>query len=87
MLQSEKDLAYLLNWEKTETKAIQKQLFVELDDNETVIYNYLLKEGKQTLDIIALHNNLPIFKVSSVLLNMELKGVIRPLHGKLFEAI
>ena len=87
LLQSGKDLAYLLNWEKTEKKTIQKQLFVELDDNEIVIYNYLLKEGKQTLDIIALHNNLPIFKVSSVLLNMELKGVVRPLHGKLFEAI
>ena len=87
LLQSGKDLAYLLNWEKTEKKPIQKQLFVELDDNEIVIYNYLLKEGKQTLDIIALHNNLPIFKVSSILLNMELKGVIRPLHGKLFEAI
>ena len=87
LLQSAKDLAYLLNWEKTKTKPIQKQLFVELDDNETIIYNYLLKEGKQILDIIALHNNLPIFKVSSLLLNMELKGVIRPLHGKLFEVI
>ena len=87
LLQSAKDLAYLLNWEEVKVKPIQKQLFVELDDNETTIYNYLLKEGKQTLDIIALHNNLPIFKVSSLLLNMELKGVIRPLHGKMFEVI
>jgi len=87
LLQSAKDLAYLLNWEEVKVKPIQKQLFVELDDNETIIYNYLLKEGKQTLDIIALHNNLPIFKVSSLLLNLELKGVVRPLHGKLFEAI
>jgi DNA processing protein len=87
LLQSAKDLAYLLNWEEVKVKPIQKQLFVVLDDNETIIYNYLLKEGKQTLDIIALHNNLPIFKVSSLLLNMELKGVIRPLHGKMFEAI
>ena len=87
LLQSGKDLAYLLNWEEIQQKPIQKQLFVELDTNETLVYNYLLKEGKQTLDIIALHNNLPIFKVSSILLNMELKGVIRPLHGKMFEAI
>ena len=87
LLQSGKDLAYLLNWEKIEKKATQTQLFVELDSNETIIYNYLLKEGKQTLDIIALHNNLPIYRISSILLNMELKGVIRPLHGKLFEVI
>lgn len=87
LLQSGKDLAYLLNWEKTKAKAIQTQLFVELDSNETIIYNYLLKEGKQTMDIIALHNNFPIYKISSLLLNMELKGIIRPLHGKLFEVI
>lgn len=87
LLQSGKDLAYLLNWEEVRVKEIQKQLFVELDDNETLLYNYLLKEGKQSLDIIALHNKLPIFKVSSLLLNLELKGVVRPLHGKLFEAV
>ncbi len=87
LLQSAKDLAYLLNWEQTKPKAIQKKLFVNLDSSETLLYNYLLKEGKQTLDIIALHNNLPIYKVSSLLLNLELKGVVRPLHGKLFEAI
>ena len=87
LLQSAKDLAYILNWDTVKAKPIQKQLFVELNNDETLIYNYLLKEGKQTLDIIALHNNLPIFKVSSLLLNMELKGVIRPLHGKMFEVI
>jgi len=87
LLQSAKDLAYILNWERSKPHAIQKQLFVELNDTESLLYNYLLKEGKQTLDMIALHNNLPIYRVSSILLNLELKGVIRPLHGKLFEAI
>ncbi|MEE9349943.1 MAG: DNA-processing protein DprA [Flavobacteriaceae bacterium] len=87
LLQSAKDLAYILNWEQSKPNAIQKQLFVELDDTETLLYNYLLKEGKQALDIIALHCNLPIYRVSSVLLNMELKGVVRPLHGKIFEVI
>ncbi len=88
MLTSAKDLAYLLNWKtKTIQKPIQKQLFVELDSTEKIIYNYLLKEGKQSLDVIALHCNLPIYKISSVLLNLELKGIVRPLHGKIFEAI
>jgi DNA processing protein len=39
------------------------------------------------MDIIALDCDFPIFKISSLLLNMELKGVIRPLPGKLFEAV
>jgi DNA processing protein len=58
-----------------------------LDSEEQQVYDYLLKNGKQLLDIIALDCGFPIFKISSVLLNMELKGVIRPLPGKLFEAL
>jgi DNA processing protein len=93
LLTSAADLAYILNWELEQSttsnngKTIQKQLFVSLDNDEQKIYDYLQKNGKQLLDVIALDCDFPIFKISSILLNMELKGVIRPLPGKLFEAI
>lgn len=88
VLTSAADLVYMLNWDiKKEPKAVQKQLFVSLDNDEQKIYDYLLKTGKELMDIIALDCEFPIYRVSSILLNMELKGVIRPLPGKLFEAI
>ncbi|MEP5340019.1 MAG: DNA-processing protein DprA [Algibacter sp.] len=89
MLTNPLDVPYILNWELEEANkpVIQKQLFVELDDNEKVIYNYLKTNEKQILDLIAINCNMPIFKVAGILLNMELKGVIRPLPGKLFEVI
>ncbi|NMH89272.1 DNA-processing protein DprA [Flavivirga algicola] len=89
MLTTPLDIPYMLNWqlEEEKTTVVQKQLFVELDTTEKVIYSYLKENEKQQLDIIALNCNLPIFKVSSTLLNMELKGVVRPLPGKLFELI
>jgi DNA processing protein len=89
LLTSAADLVYCLNWEldSVETKPIQKQLFVVLDEEEQRIYDYLQKNGKQLLDVVALECGFPIFKISSLLLNMELKGVIRPLPGKLFEAV
>lgn len=88
ILTSAADLIYMLNWDiKEETKAIQKQLFVSLDNDEQKIYDYLLKTGKELMDIIALECEFPIYRISALLLNMELKGVIRPLPGKLFEAI
>lgn len=89
VLTSAADLVYILNWEleTKSTKAVQKQLFVSLDNDEEKIYYYLQKNGKQVLDIIALECDFPIFRISSLLLNMELKGLIRPLPGKLFEAI
>lgn len=89
ILTSAADLLYHLGWEveKNATPVVQKQLFVELDDTEKAIYSYLQKDGKQLLDSISLECQIPIFKVSSTLVNMEMKGVIRPLPGKLFEAI
>lgn len=90
MLTSAAELVYLLGWEleeKQEKTAVQKQLFVELDETEQTIYSYLQLNGKQLLDTVALECNLPIFKTSSTLFNMEMKGVVRPLPGKLFEAI
>ena len=92
LMTSAADLVYLLNWEirsqtQNDNKVVQKQLFVVLDNDEQKIYDYLQKNGKQLLDIIALECDFPIFRISSILLNMELKGVVRPLPGKLFEAI
>jgi DNA processing protein len=89
MLSTPLDVPYILNWELEDNKkpAIQKQLFVEMDDTEKTIYNYLKENEKQQLDIIAIECSMPIFKAASVLLNMELKGIIRPLPGKLFEVI
>ncbi|MGL2965354.1 DNA-processing protein DprA [Flavobacterium sp. XGLA_31] len=89
LLTSAADLVYCLNWEleTNKTKPIQKQLFVSLDLEEQSVYDYLQKNGKQLLDVIALECGFPIFKISSLLLNMELKGVIRPLPGKMFEAV
>lgn len=88
VLTSAADLVYMLNWDiENKSKPVQKQLFVDLESEEQKIYDYLLKNGKELLDIIALQCEFPIYKISGMLLNMELKGVIRPLPGKLFEAI
>lgn len=91
LLSSAADLVYNLNWDLAITsksnKAIQKQLFITLEPEEQLLFDFLQKNGKEQMDQIALQCDLPIFKLSSLLLNMELKGVVRPLPGKLFEII
>ncbi len=90
LMTSAADLIYLLNWElekTTKVKSVQKQLFVELDETEKRIYRFLKEQEKELLDIIALNCEIPTFKAASILLNMELKGVVRPLPGKLFELV
>lgn len=88
LLTSAADLVYILNWDiDKKVKMVQKQLFVDLEPQEQTVYDFLQKNGKEHIDTIALECNLPIFKISTLLLNMELKGVARPLPGKLFEVI
>ena len=83
------DLVYILGWdtEETDTRPVQQQLFVEMDGTETTIYEFLKDHGKMQLDLIALNCRLPVFQATSVLLGLEMKGVVRPLPGKLFEAV
>ena len=88
LLTSAADLIYMLNWDiKESKKGVQKQLFVDLLPDEQKVYDYLLQNGTEEMDVIALECQFPIYLLSGMLLNMELKGVIRPLAGKKFEAI
>ena len=89
ILTSASDLVEMLNWD-IETKKdqnIQKQLFIDLDETEQLVYDFLVDKGKELLDLISLNCELPIYKTTTVLFNLEMKGLVKPLPGKLFEAI
>ncbi len=88
LLTSADDIIKMLNWDLSKPKKIeniQPQLFLNLSENEQKIYDYLKQNGKQLLDVISLDCNIPTYQLSSILLQMELKGAIKPLPGKLFE--
>ncbi len=89
LLNSARDLVYFLNWDQQQkpNKNIQPQLFVELHGDDKRVYEYLQKTEKDTLDNVALELKIPIYKISGILLNLELQGLIRPLPGKAFEVI
>jgi len=89
ILTSAKDLVEMLNWDiqLEKEKVIQKQLFVELNESEQLVYDFLVENGKELLDIISLNCKLPIYQTSTVLFNLEMKSVVKPLPGKLYEAI
>ncbi len=86
LLNSADEIVKILNWDlKEKPKHIQKQLFVELNENEQKIYDLMHEKGAQLLDVISLECNIPIYQLSSILLQMELKGISKPLPGKMFE--
>ncbi|CAM1343303.1 DNA-processing protein DprA [Tenacibaculum aestuarii] len=86
LLTSAEDIIKMLNWDiRQAAVAKQEKLFVELNSSEQKIYDYLQQNGKQLLDDIAINCELPIYQLSSILIQLELKGVVKPLPGKMFE--
>jgi DNA processing protein len=83
------DIIYMLGWKLDDSKKPnpQTQLFEELNPEETKIFEFLKDNGKELLDIIALECSMPTHKTATILLNLELKGIVRPLPGKLFQCV
>ncbi len=88
ILTSAADLVYQLNWDLQKPPKIrQQQLFFELEPTEQKIYDFLKTTGKEQMDWIARGCDIPVYELSSLLLQMELKGLVCPLPGKYFEAV
>ena len=82
------DIEYFLNWKPEKLRpVIQRTLFSELDDNEKVIYELLSKQGELTIDSICRTIDIPVYKLSSLLLQMEFKGLLKCSPGNLYRTV
>lgn len=88
LLTSVEDLVYYLNWDKR-SQDVQKEKVFEipsiLTSDELKIILFLKENGSEILDIIALQTDIPVCKLSVVLLNLELQNLVVPLPGKLYD--
>jgi len=89
LITSGEDLIRQLGWQKNTNslkKNIQPQLFVELEGEEKIVYN-LLENASLHVDEISRTVNIPIYKISNCLFQLEMKGLIQVLPGKLVKRI
>lgn len=89
MLTCPADIPFILGWEleKKPKPAIQTKLFAELNENERSVVEFLKEHNKAELDFMAMQCEIPAHVLTPLLLELELKGIIRPLPGKQFELI
>lgn len=84
------DIAKAMNWEEFEQsksrQPVQNQLLLELNEEEAQINNLLLK-GDRTFDDILTDCNIPLHKLCFVLLDLEMKGIIKSLPGKKYSRL
>ena len=75
-----------MNWEGRVAHKQQYPInFDELDRTESRIVNFLTKNSNPFLDDIALNAEVSIARAASLLLQLELKGLVVPLPGKRFK--
>ena len=89
LLQSAKDIIYLMNWNdvKGNKKSMQRQLFINLSSDEELIVETLKEKGDLDIDTLLIETAMMPAKAASVLLNMEFEGIIRCLPGKVYRLL
>ena len=83
MVESGADIAYFMKWEQE--KNIQTSLFTQLSHHEQTIANALKEHNELPIDNLAMHTQLPMNTLASTLLELEFKGVVVVLPGKIFK--
>lgn len=88
LITSAADLIYFMDWgaEPGNPQEKQQSLFVPLGPSEQIIHDYLMRSGRQHIDTIAVNCGRAVHDLAATLLTMEMKGAVRPLPGKFFEA-
>ncbi len=79
------DIEYVLGW-NSQSRVIQRSLFVDLDPESQKIYD-ALQENELSIDEISRNTGMTMPKVSALLLTMELNGVVRGMPGKLYARV
>lgn len=84
------DLCYLMGWDAAQSTIGNKQLSLlppDMTKDEHRVYDLLKQVGQATIDEIAIHCDWPQSKLAIILLEMEMKGVILSLPGKVFKLV
>jgi DNA processing protein len=88
LVESPDDIEFLLDWKPEKSKPpVQRALFSDLDENEKIIYELVMKEGEMTIDTICRNIGIPVHKLSSRLLQMEFKGILKCYPGNVYRAV
>ena len=84
-----KDLEYLMNWEQIESKQkpVQIQMELSLSTNEKKVHELVRQHQKLSIDEISTKLNLAQSKLSITLLELEMKGLLISLPGKVFKTL
>jgi len=87
LLQSVADIEYLLGWDNQPKAPVQHELFPAISAEEETVLRILKENGECAIDNMSIALQMPVSKVSTLLLSLELSGLVHSLPGKVYKAV
>ena len=87
MITSAQDFVEAMGWitdaqlNEARQKGIERQLFPSLSPEEMQIVGALQKQNDQQINMLSVTSNLPVARLTAILFELELKGVVKVLAG------
>lgn len=87
LITSADDLLENMSWKEQKKPSAKKQreLFIELTDDEKIIVNILQQQEQIHIDELYIKSGLSSSAVASALLTLEMQGVVNSLPGKIYK--
>lgn len=83
LMESAADFLYVMRWEEQiRERAVQKQLFTDLTEDEKIIVDLLRQTEASHIDALCFQTRKPSSAMAALLLELEFKGLVRSLPGQ-----
>ena len=87
VIENVNDLVKLLNWDVKIEKQSQRQLFLELSNEEQVLMDLIRQNGEMGVDQLMANSGFNSSTLAMTLLELEMKNCITTLPGKRYQAL
>lgn len=90
LIQSAEDFMKAMCWDTasdSQAVPVQRQLFPDLTEDEQLIVDVLQRTGDLQINSLIVEANIPVNKMSEILFELEMKGVIRTLAGGVYQLL
>ena len=89
LITNAEDFVNAMGWQTSSSKpeAIQRNLFVDLSDDEALVVKILQQRGDLHVNTLTVEANMPIHQLTSLLFGLEMKGVVKALVGGVYHLL
>ena len=91
LILSAEDLVSAMGWSTSSHPArienVQRSLFLDLSAEEQKVVDILGRQGSLQINALVVEANMPVQKMSALLFELEMKGVIRVLAGGMYQLL